>query len=552
MARILSHLLFTLFISIPGYSQFVINGIEPFYDKRSGSFLLSLSENDWGKAIVADVGLSDNSDWDAFTIDGIPAGKAYSFDSICGDKVYSIEAEVQGTTKTFYLQFTFLPILQFKNGLFGYEYVTDDVLMQSEGKISDNMFAKVKWRGGTTNAEGKHKRNYKLKFIDNDGNSKDQSFFGLRNDNNWILDAGQVDLFRMRNLIAAQIWMDFAKRPYYYGNEPKAQTSNRGRMVEVFLNDEYQGIFNLCEPIDRKQMKLKKYEKDGTIHGGLWKATSYGDATFWNVPEEYDNTKEQNDVWELKYPEIDDLCPSDYSTLRNDIMFVATSSDYDFNNQVEEFFDMPVLIDYYLFVQLTNGFDICGKNIYWAVYDKEESPKLTPAMWDLDCTMDKIILMNHYTQDYVSPTYPLRTPNNIFYRLLQLNTNKFKEKITRRYADLRENFFSTASLQERYVNAYERLLNSGASNREEKRWSYDTDISGHKLDLKKELDYICTWIEERMNFLDSQFSYNSTSVATMNNSSLERDCRVFTLHGTMPASSYKGIVISKGKKKVWK
>ena len=326
-------------------------------------------------------------------------------------------------------------------------------------------------------------------------------------------------------------------------------------MVEVFLNNNYQGVFNLCEPIDRKQMKLKKYDENGTIHGGLWKAVSFGDATFWNIPEEYDNTKERNDVWELKYPEIDDLCPSDYSTLWNAIMFVATSSDHEFNNQVEEFFDMPVLIDYYLFVQLTNGFDICGKNIYWAVYDKEKSKKLSPAMWDLDCTMGQNFIDEPLHPDYVSSTYPLLTPNKIFYRLLQLNTNHFKEKVVQRYADLRENIFSTVSLQRRYVSAYNTLLNSGASQREEQRWSYDTDISGQKLDLKNELEYICTWLEERMSFLDGQFScnpYNPTSIANINNSPIEEDHRSFTLQGTIPTCSYKGIVISKGKKVIRK
>ena len=31
-------------------------------------------------------------------------------------------------------------------------------------------------------------------------------------------------------------------------------------MVEVLLNGEYAGIYNMCEPIDRKQMKLKRYD----------------------------------------------------------------------------------------------------------------------------------------------------------------------------------------------------------------------------------------------------------------------------------------------------
>ena len=545
-------LLINTCLSMQGFSQFLINGVEPFYDKATDSFLLSINEEQFGADFTASVSLKSGSEWETLTIDGQPVGEVFNFKEIKGDKSYLIGTQIKGEPKYFTLQFTFLPILKFSSGQFGYDYVNDKLVLQADGKVSEVKNVKVKWRGGTTNSEGKNKRNYKLKFVDDYGESKDQSFFNLRNDNDWILDAGQVDMFRMRNLIAAQIWQDFASKPYYTENEPKALSATRGNTVEVFLDNYYQGVFNLCEPIDRKQMKLKKFDENGTIHGGLWKAAAYGDATFWNIPKEYDNTKERNDVWELKYPEIDDLCPSDYSTLWNAIMFVATSSDIDFNNQIEEFFDMPVLIDYYLFVQLTNAFDICGKNIYWAVYDKEKSKKLTPAMWDLDCTMGQNYKDEPLHPDYVSSTYPLLIPNKIFYRLLQLNTNQFKEKVVQRYADLREDIFSTAALQGRYVNAYNTLSNSGASKREEQRWSYDTDISGLKLDLKNELEYICTWLEERMIFLDSEFSYDPTSITNINNSPIEEYHRSFTLQGTIPTLTYKGIVISNGKKMIRK
>lgn len=539
-------------ISLQGFAQFLINGVEPFYDKATDSFLFSISEGQFGGDFTASVGLSRGSEWGALTIDGRPAGQEFTFREIQGDKAYLIDAQVEGASKRFALQFTFLPILKFESGRFGYDYASDRLAVQADGQLQELMNVSVKWRGGTTNAEGKNKRNYKVKLLDDEGENKDVSLFGLRSDNKWILDAGQVDLFRMRNLIAAQIWQDFAAKPYYIDEDPRALTATRGCMVEVFLDDQYQGIFNLCEPIDRKQMRLKKYDVDGTIHGGLWKATAFGDATFWNIPEEYDNTRDQNDVWELKYPETEDLCPSDYSTLWNALMFVATSSDAEFNAHVADYFDVPVLIDYYLFVQLTNGFDNCGKNVYWAVYDKERDRKLTPAMWDLDCTMGQNYTDDPLHPDYVAPTTPLLTPNRIFYRLLQLDTEQFREKVRQRYTALREGVFSTSSLQQRYIDAFGRLRDSGASRREEQRWSLDSDISGLPLHLETELEYICGWISDRMEFLDSQFSDASTRMPAISLSSFERANRAFTLQGTAAPNGYRGIVVSRGKKGVRK
>ena len=143
-----------------------------------------------------------------------------------------------------YAQHT-LPIIKL-TGEFGYDYQEGIVsIIYPDGSSDNNLSARIKWRGGTTNAEGKHKRNYKIKF------SEDHSFFEMRNDNNWILDAGQADVFRLRNRIATELWNDFATKPYYIDQEPKALSGVRGQVVEVYLNEEYRGIYCLTECMDR-------------------------------------------------------------------------------------------------------------------------------------------------------------------------------------------------------------------------------------------------------------------------------------------------------------
>ena len=82
-----------------------------------------------------------------------------------------------------------LPIIKL-SGNFGYDYQEGTVsIIYPDGSSQDELTAHIKWRGGSTNTDDKHKRNYKIKF------TEDHSFFGLRNDNNWILDAGQADVF---------------------------------------------------------------------------------------------------------------------------------------------------------------------------------------------------------------------------------------------------------------------------------------------------------------------------------------------------------------------
>ena len=85
----------------------------------------------------------------------------------------------------------------------------------------------------------------------------------------------------------------------------------------------------------------------------LWKASEWRNALFWGTEGEYDNNSETWNAFEVKYPDIEDVCPTDYSLLYQAIDFVATSDDDTFKSQVAQYFDIPVLIDYYIFLQFT-------------------------------------------------------------------------------------------------------------------------------------------------------------------------------------------------------
>lgn len=521
-------------------AQPMIDGTIPFIDSSTGRSLLSIDKSLWGKNYTAYITSNDNTE-QTVTIDGKRVDETlYTFCNVDADSRFSVSTSSQGEVTTQELSFTFLPIMHIE-GDFGYEYCNTTVTFQNPGEIPMIMNALIKWRGGTTNGSGKNKRNYKIKFIDDKGEKKEYRFFGLRKDNVWILDAVQVDLSRVRNRVAADLWNDFARKPYYINEEPDARSASRGELVELFVNNRYQGVYNMCEPIDRKQMKLMKFNsEDGIIHGGLWKSTGWDYATFWNKPGEYDNTSEKWNVFEVKYPEVDDLCPTDYSTLYNAIDFVTSSTDEEFAACVDEYFDIPVLIDYYIFCNILNAFDICGKNIYWAVYDKMTSKKLTPAMWDLDCTVGQNYTNNPQRPDYVRPDMSVLYPTRIISRLVELDVEGFNAQVSERYTSLRSELFSTDNLIGRYATMVQMLMDSGSAYREEQRWSYDSDISGLPLNLQDELEYIAEWISARCAYLDDSWSCTSCIVEQYVDAF---PASVVNIYGQPVDDDYKGVVI---------
>lgn len=536
------------------HAQFTVNGKVPVYDKNTQTYLISIPKEAFNKDYEANIILQNGSEWKDLTIDGQSgSNSSYTFHIVSANKQYCLTAYENDEEIKRYITFTYLPILNIK-GTFGYEYTNGNMfLSQPDTNSSEQILIKAKWRGGSTNTAGKHKRNYKIKTINEKGKSKDYSLLGMRKDNNWILDAGQVDLFRMRNRIATELWNDFSTKPYYANEVVDVQTGVNGKVVEVVLNNEYYGIYSLTETMDRKELKLKKYdENDHSIHGQLWKASGYGYSTFWEEPDTYDNYQETWNVFETKYPDLEDVCPTDYSLLRDAIYFTATSDDATFSEKASEYFDIPVLIDYYIFLQVTNGIDNIGKNMYWAVYDKTKDRKLTPDIWDLDATTGQYYTDSPLHPEIVNPDNKLSiTALNIYNRLINLNVDGIVDKIQTRYNSLRKTYLETGSLIKRYYKYYELIANCGATIREANRWSYDTDIAGNKLDFYEEFLYIKEWIKKRIAYLDNEININTA----IKNTAVENRNHVqakYNLLGQKIKYYNNGIYIQDGKKYITK
>ena len=480
-------------------AQLFIDGRQAAYDSLTNTYLATIPEAFFGTDMNALVEVSDQAE---IAINNhLTKNKIYTFKDINGSSSYSLMfIDHKGNASRSKLMFTFLPIIRLQ-GTFGYDYTEGTVLLDDPSfDITDTLAARIKWRGGTTNVDGKHKRNYKIKLYE------DHRLLGLRNDNNWLLDAGQADVFRLRNHIATELWNDMGTQPYYAHQEPKASLGVHGRVVEVFLNDEYRGIYSFTENMDRKQMRLKKTDSQtGEIHGVLWKAKAYTHGVMMMGTESpYDNQSETWDGFEVKYPDLNDVETTDWSTLWNAIDFASHTNDDYFAAHVEEYFDTNVTIDYFLFCNMLSAVDNAGKNMFWAVYDQQTDKRLTLAVWDLDATVGQPWLKK-YDEEFISPYYRLETGYYLFERMLLMNCNNIQQRVINRYNELRKDLFTIDSLTQRYRYYTQMLQKAGADKRETSRWSGDSDIQNMTIDFEDQLQYICNWIEKRIQFLDPQF-----------------------------------------------
>lgn len=430
------------------------------------------------------------------------------------------------------LQFTFLPIVEMRVASCNKSTYTLGTLRLTDADVAgydSTNYAKFRYRGAT--ASGFEKKAYNVKICDAAGESVDRQFFGLREDNNWILDAMAVDPACMRNRVATDIWNEFATKPYYADREKKALTGTRGHFVEVFLNGHYHGIYCMTEKMDRKQLKLKKFKSaadsksgEDEVHGALYKADQWCYEVFvghesgssyypGTAPRSYSNTLGQ-ETWasfELKYPDYEEEAV-DWEPLWNGINFAVTSSQSTFESGVASHFDLPVVNDYYLFLDLLLATDNHGKNMLYFVYDRQgtEGDRLSLAPWDLDGTLGarwdgSTTYTKDYTQDFENFLNSYEHGEyGLFYKLRNSTTLNWKQQLTDRYKELRRTYWQPEVLAKRFATYGDLFSKSRADKRETNRWGSKTKHSN----IPSAVTYCESWIKGRLEALDAKYGYD--------------------------------------------
>lgn len=508
-------------------SSFKVNGISPVYDEGNKRYMFTVPtewiETGKGEATANFTWASgyDNSNCSLWLEDRkLTDGSTTVFDNLTAERVYTFQVK-QGDVVIAESQLicTQLPIVEI-NGSFYNVYQEGNIrVTEANGQEATLYKARLKWRGAT--AMNKYKKSYAVKLLDENGESLDAGFFGLRSDNNWILDAMAIDAGRMRNRVSTDLWNSYATRPYYQEKEPSTLTGTRGQFVEVLLNGSYNGLYCMTEKIDRKQLRLKKYDATSTlakIRGVLYKSTDWSYSIFMGhstgsnyyprrSPSSYTNTTDTWDGWEMKYPDIGDGEQINWAPLYNAVNLVAAGSDDAFQASVGKYFDLPVMMDYYLLIELMKATDNHGKNLYLAAHNINTDTKLTVIPWDMDGTWgrrwDGSTNYCDPEEDFISFLWAHEHGEHTLYkRLHELNPDGWNEALALRYARLRLGAFQEDSLINRFATYTDAFLAGGAGAREIERWNgYDSK----DMDFKQELEYISDWILHRLAYLDQQY-----------------------------------------------
>lgn len=359
------------------------------------------------------------------------------------------------------------------------------------GDSSLTHLAGIKIRGATSTAYPK--KSYAIEFCDSMGGEMDVALFGLRSDDDWILDAMYIDHSRMRNRLCTDIWNDYNRIPHS-DVEPEALNGTRGVFVEMFLNGQYNGLYCLTERIDRKQLKLKKHKN--TCRGLSYKATTWDNLMGYCSYNPY--TTKDTLVWngfEAEYPdEVKYVC---WEYLQEFLEFISPqyTSDERFAAEVESHVHIDNIIDYTILVNAIYAVDNIAKNIYINIYNVENNRRIFFTPWDLDATFGRTYEGSVIDSYAFSGSVPFA--NVLIARLWEGNVSDFRLRMKDRWNELRNTTFSVDSIAERIRNYQYLFEESGVFAREQQLWPEKCS------NIKDEADFMIDWYTHNVAVMDS-------------------------------------------------
>ena len=417
-----------------------------------------------------------------------------------------------------------------------------DAEMRTEGRLMASFDCKLRYRGASSLKY--EKKSFAIKLLDSDGENLDANVFGIRKENDWILDAMAIDRIRMRNRVCFDIWNEISKTPY------KTDFDNRngtlGYFVEVYLNGEYHGLYCMTDKIDRKLLGLKKAKEqsDGSVYvrGVLYKGEAWTDATGmsgYDTSESFD--EESWNGWELQYPD-DYPCYDAWKPLMNLIDFCNTRNAF-FKLHYRQHFYFDNLVDYAIFIMGLNIIDNNVKNTHFSCPDINVNETYLITPWDLDCSLGGLYEGSHY-EEYTKISE--LTSNYIYYQLYVYNVDNFRESMKERWQELSLGIMSPNSFNSRLDAYAKRFKESGAWQREYDKWNNNPV----PLDLDEELEYVKKWYVNNIAALNKVLGVIADDIPYVFQDTDSYNIRMYNIDGKRIMSNPTGrrIYIENGRK----
>ena len=351
----------------------------------------------------------------------------------------------------------------------------------------------IRLRGNSTMKA--RKRPYRIKF------DEKQSFFGLKANKSWVLLADYYDQSYIRNYTAFTLAdkfdnLDFTPTPHH---------------VALVINNEFKGLYLLCEQIDEKKGRANVDEDfDVAVDSEFPFLIEMDLKAYKEGVTGVDNfyVESVDNHVEIKYPEADERQKTETSDVVYDYIYEyvnAVFTTLKTNEQVEvSFRDEPVgfedlvnvdsVVDYYLVTEIMLNVDSAFKSIY---FHKTKDGKMEfGPIWDFDFSMTTE-LVAPFEKSYIEDTNNLWIAKNspIYQNLFKNET--FYNKVASRYNEKSSAILETYNEMKEYKSIIDEVALIDA-----KMWHGMTG----EFQYDMQYDYVRLFLMDRYNYLNTVFA----------------------------------------------
>ncbi len=423
----------------------------------------------------------------------------------------------------------------------------NDPQKRTNGEQTASFSCKVKYRGEKSTLYDK--KSFAVKLLNESGKSLDAAVLGIREDDAWILDAMQTDPARMRNRLNFDLWNSFSGTPY--DTDYNSRNGTHGYMAELFINGDYHGLYCLTDKINRKLLGVKKAKTadDGSpiIKGVLYKADGDCAATLLNGYETEQMDGEAWNSWTLEYPD-DYPCEASYTPLKDFIDFCNSPYDDTFEASVGDNIHEQNFIDYHVFCLSQGLNNNAMNNTFLSIKDLGDGKQMLITPWNLDASLGWSV-DNAYDNSLADNATLLNV--SIYNKLWNNKTNDYQWNVAQRWRALRQSSLSDNMFSACVDNYVSQLTESGAWAREYAAWN------GNPITLKENLAeegaYMKEWYaRNNKNLGDVVFKDIVSGISDISAKSQSSAATLYNLQGQKVTRGYKGIVVTKGKKALWR
>jgi spore coat protein H len=155
----------------------------------------------------------------------------------------------------------------------------------------------IELRGRLSKNYPKPSYSFELWSDENKSEKLKESLLNMRKDDDWILDGLWNEPLRIRDFTSHNIWFKIGR---VNKKRDHTKTGISRKYCELFIDGKYLGVYYLGERIDRKQLDLKKHNKQ--LQGELFKGYDWANGVTFSGLDNFDNSIGTWSGYKAKYP----------------------------------------------------------------------------------------------------------------------------------------------------------------------------------------------------------------------------------------------------------